>query len=257
VPTTSAAVPADPRPLSASVAETLFIDGSWQPAASGETFEATNPATGARIGTLSKGGRDDARRAIDAAHRAAPAWGRTSPFERAKVLERIAAEIERRKNELARRLTEDQGKPLRAEAYGEVDELVSYFKMAAADATRIEGLIPPSVDPAKRVLIYRVPKGVVGIITPWNWPYTMAAELIAPALAAGNTLVWNPARLTSLCSVALAEAILAADIPPGVFNLVTGSGELVGDEIAGHPRVGAVGFVGSTRTGQLIARRAS
>ena len=237
--------------------ETLFIDGRWQPSASGETFEATSPATGARIGTLSSGGREDASMAIAAAQRAFVTWGRTSPFGRAAVLERIAASIEARRDALARRLTEDQGKPLHAEAYGEVDELVLYFRRAAADATRIEGLIPPSIDPAKRVLIYRVPKGVVGIITPWNWPYTMAAELIAPALAAGNTVVWNPARLTSWCSVALAEAILAADLPNGVFNVVTGPGDTVGDEIAGDPRVGAVGFVGSTRTGELIARRAA
>jgi succinate-semialdehyde dehydrogenase/glutarate-semialdehyde dehydrogenase len=102
-----------------------------------------------------------------------------------------------------------------------------------------------------------VPKGVVGIITPWNWPYTMAAELIAPALAAGNAVVWNPARFTSWCSVALAEAILEADVPPGVFNLVTGPGEEVGDELAADARVAAIGFVGSTRTGQRIAQRAA
>jgi succinate-semialdehyde dehydrogenase/glutarate-semialdehyde dehydrogenase len=209
------------------------------------------------IGTLAQGDRDDARRAIEAAAQAAPGWGRTSPFERAAALERIAAAIESRRDELARVLTLDQGKPLHAEAYGEVDELVLYFRMAAADATRIEGLMPPSVDPAKRVLVYRVPKGVVGVITPWNWPYTMPAELIAPALAAGNTVVWNPARSTSWCSVALANAINEAGLPNGVFNLVTGPGDTVGDEIAGDSRVAAVGFVGSTRTGGAIARRAA
>src|SRR5205823_1777535 len=125
------------------------------------------------------------------------------------------------------------------------------------DATRIEGLLPPSVDPQKRVLVYRVPKGVVGVITPWNWPYTMPAELIAPALAAGNAVVWNPARLTSLCSVALAECIAEAGLPAGVFNLVTGPGDEVGDEIGGDPRVAAVGFIGSTRTGHRIAQRAA
>jgi len=257
VPSKSAALPVAASPAPSSRTETLFVEGRWLAAASGETFDAANPATGARIGTLSKGDRDDARRAIAAAHRAAPAWGRSSPFERAKVLERIGASIEARRDELARRLTEDQGKPLHAEAYGEVDELVLYFRMAAADATRIEGLIPPSVDPAKRVLIYRVPKGVVGVITPWNWPYTMPAELLAPALAAGNTVVWNPATFTSWCSIALAEAIIDADLPTGVFNLVTGPGGEVGDELAGHPKVGAVGFVGSTRTGEVIARRAA
>lgn len=242
---------------SSAAARTLFIGGSWRAAESGETFEATSPATGARIGTVSLGGRTDARAAIGAAHGAAPAWGRTSPFERAAALERIASSIEARRDDLARTLTLDQGKPLHAEAYGEVEELVLYFRMAAAEATRIEGLIPPSVDPAKRILVYRVPKGVVGVITPWNWPYTMPAELIAPALAAGNTVVWNPARFTSFCAVALAEAIVAADLPPGVFNLVTGPGEEVGDEIAGDPRVAAVGFVGSTRTGTKIAQRAA
>ena len=252
-----------PRPSASSAsaapapATTLYIGGAWRATVSGETFEATSPATGAQIGTLAKGGREDAHSAIKAAHEAAQAWGRTSPFERAAVLERIAASIEARKDELARRLTEDQGKPLHAEAYGEVEELALYFRMAAADATRIEGLIPPSVDPAKRVLIYRVPKGVVGIITPWNWPYTMPAELLAPALAAGNTVVWNPATFTSWCSVALAEAVIAAGLPPGVFNLVTGPGSEVGDEIAGDARVGAVSFVGSTRTGETIARRAA
>jgi acyl-CoA reductase-like NAD-dependent aldehyde dehydrogenase len=236
---------------------TLYLDGRWEAAASGTTFEATNPATGALIGTLANGGRADANRAIEAASRVAPGWGRTSPFERAALLERIAANIDERRDDLARVLSLDQGKPLHAEAYGEVDELIAYFRMAAADATRIEGLIPPSVDPAKRVLVYRVPKGVVGVITPWNWPYTMAAELIAPAIAAGNTVVWNPARFTSWCSVAFAKAIEAADLPRGVFNVVTGPGQEVGDEIAGDHRVAAVGFVGSTRTGAHIARRAA
>jgi acyl-CoA reductase-like NAD-dependent aldehyde dehydrogenase len=241
----------------ATAAPTLFIDGSWQAAANGQTFEASNPATGQVIGTLAEGGRADASLAIEAAARAAGPWGRTSPFERAAALERIAGTIERRRDELARALTEDQGKPLHAEAYGEVEELVLYFRMAAADATRIEGMLPPSVDPNKRVLVYRVPKGVVGVITPWNWPYTMPAELIAPALAAGNAVVWNPARLTSQCSVALAACIAEGGLPPGVFNLVTGPGDEVGDELAGDPRVAAIGFVGSTKTGARIAQRAA
>ncbi len=243
--------PASQRPT------TLFIDGAWHDAADDQTFKATNPATGAGLGALARGSRADAGRAIEAAHRVAPSWGRTSPFERAKALERVADAIEASRDHLARALTLDQGKPLQAEAYGEVEELILYFRMAAADATRIEGLLPPSVDPAKRVLIYRVPKGVVGVITPWNWPYTMPAELIAPALAAGNAVVWNPARNTSWCSVELARCIVEADLPAGVFNLVTGPGDEVGDEIAGDPRVAVVGFVGSTTTGGRIARRAA
>ncbi|HYL40976.1 MAG TPA: aldehyde dehydrogenase family protein [Candidatus Binatus sp.] len=233
----------------------LFIDGDWTEPLAGGTFDAHNPATGEIIGRVALGARRDAQLAIDAANRAAAGWARQTPFDRARVLERIAEAIERRRDGLARILTLDQGKPLQAEAYGEVDELILYFRMAAADATRLEGLMPPSTDPGKRVLVYRVPKGVVGVITPWNWPYTMPGELIAPALAAGNAVVWNPARFTSLCSVALAEAIAEADLPAGVFNLVTGPGSDVGDELASHPEVPAVGFVGSTATGRRIAER--
>jgi succinate-semialdehyde dehydrogenase/glutarate-semialdehyde dehydrogenase len=241
---------------------TLYIDGAWAPARSGATVEATNPATGAAIGRVASGTRDDARRAIEAAARAvAPGTGSTwatwSPFDRAAVMDRIVEILTRRRDELARALTEDQGKPLLAESYDEVDELIVYFRMAAADATRLHGLLPPSVDAAKRVLVQRVPRGVVGVITPWNWPYTMAAEVFAPALAAGNSVVWNPALHTSLCSTLLAACIAEADLPAGVFNLVTGPGIEVGDEIASHPLTAAVGFVGSTATGHRVAERAA
>lgn len=235
----------------------LFLGGAWIEASGAGTFEATNPATGELIGSVALGTRADAARAIQAAANAAPGWARTTPFERAAALERVAGIVERRREELARVLTRDQGKPLVAEAREEVEELLAYVRMAAADATRIEGLLPPSIDRDKRILVYRVPKGVVSVITPWNWPYTMPAELIAPALAAGNTVVWNPARSTSVCSVALAECFAEADLPPGVFNLVTGPGADVGDELASNPAVAAVGFIGSTATGHRIAERAA
>lgn len=234
----------------------MFIDGAWCEAASGAMFDATNPATGEVIARVPRGGRADAERAIAAALAARPGWQRTSAFDRAAALERVAAHIEARRDALAEALTLDQGKPLQAEAYGEVDELLVYFRMAAADATRLDGLMPPSVDPNKRVLVYRVPVGVVGVITPWNWPYTMPAEMIAPALAGGNTVVWNPASHTSYCATVLAACLADADLPPGVFNVVTGPGAEVGDELAGHPDVAAVGFIGSTVTGRRIAERA-
>jgi succinate-semialdehyde dehydrogenase/glutarate-semialdehyde dehydrogenase len=235
----------------------LFVDGAWAEAASGETFEATSPSTGDRIALIARGGRPDARRAIAAASLAGAAWAARSPFERAAALERVAAIITSRRDELARTLTLDQGKPLHAEAYGEVDELIAYFTMAAADATRLDGLLMPSMDAAKRVLVYRVPLGVVGVITPWNWPYTMPGELIAPALASGNTVVWNPASNTSLCAVRLAECLADADLPPGVFNLVTGPGAEVGDEIAANPGTAAIGFIGSVEAGLRVAVRAA
>jgi acyl-CoA reductase-like NAD-dependent aldehyde dehydrogenase len=234
----------------------MYVDGSWAAAVSGAAFEARSPSSGRLIGTLAKGGREDARRAIAAASAAQPGWAARSAFDRAAALNRVAAVLDSRRDELATALTLDQGKPLHAEAYGEVEELIVYFRMAAADATRLDGMMPPSVDPRKRILVYRVPMGVVGIITPWNWPYTMPAEMIAPALAGGNTVVWNPATATSLCSTVLAECIVAADLPAGVFNLVTGPGSEVGDELAGHPDVAAVGFIGSTSTGRRIQERA-
>ncbi|MER3417840.1 MAG: aldehyde dehydrogenase [Chloroflexota bacterium] len=246
------------RPPAASHETTrLFVDGRWVAAERGATFIAWNPSTGEPIGAVARGSRRDAAAAIEAAGRAFPAWSRRTPFDRARFMERIAQVIDRRRDDLARTLTLDQGKPLHAEAYAEVEELIAYFEMAAADAVRVEGLILPSVSPQKRVLVQRVPRGVVGVISPWNWPYTMPAEILAPALAAGNTVVWNPASSTSLCATRLAECIVEADLPDGVFNLVTGPGAEVGDELSANPGTAAVGFVGSTETGRRVAERAA
>jgi acyl-CoA reductase-like NAD-dependent aldehyde dehydrogenase len=216
-----------------------------------------SPATGESLGTLPEGTREDAQRAIAAANAARRDWAARSAFDRAAALERVAELIEERRDDLARTLTLDQGKPLHAEAYGEVEELVVYWRMAAADATRLAGSLPPSVDAAKRVLAYRVPRGVVGVITPWNWPYTMPAEVIAPALAAGNAVVWAPAPSTSVCAVKLAECIVDAELPAGVFSMVLGPGPVVGDEIAANPGTHAVGFIGSVATGLQVAARAA
>jgi acyl-CoA reductase-like NAD-dependent aldehyde dehydrogenase len=235
----------------------MYVAGAWTESESGARTEATSPATGQAIGSVPKGTREDARRAIAAANAAAGEWARRSPFERAGAMERVAEIVLERRDELARTLTLDQGKPLRGEAYAEVDELLEYWRMAAADATRLEGLMPPSADPSKRVLAYRVPRGVVGAISPWNWPYTMAAELLAPALAAGNAVVWAPATTTSVCAVKLAECIVDAELPAGVFNLVTGPGRVVGDEVAANPGTHAIGFIGSTETGRRVAERAA
>jgi succinate-semialdehyde dehydrogenase/glutarate-semialdehyde dehydrogenase len=172
-------------------------------------------------------------------------------------MERVAGLVEDRRDDLARALTLDQGKPLHAEAYDEVDELVAYWRMAAADATRISGAMPPSVDAAKRILQYRVPRGVVGVITPWNWPYTMPAEVIAPALAAGNAIVWVPAPTTSVCAVKLAECVIDAELPAGVFSMVLGPGPVVGDEVASSAGTHAIAFIGSVATGLHVAARAA
>lgn len=236
----------------------MHIAGSWtngsRPAA---RMEATSPATGEMIGSVPEGSRVDVRRAVSAANDAWCNWAALSPFERAGAMERVVELILQRRDELACTLTLDQGKPLFAEAYDEVDELAEYFRMAGEDAKRLEGSMPPSTDAGKRILAYRVPRGVVGVITPWNWPYTMPGELIAPALASGNAVVWAPAPTTSVCAVLLSRCIVDAGLPPGVFNMITGPGGIVGDEIANNPGTQTVAFIGSIATGHKVAERAA
>jgi acyl-CoA reductase-like NAD-dependent aldehyde dehydrogenase len=243
--------------MATATAGQMFVAGEWQDSASGETFEATSPATGERIGTVPQGDRSDAQRAIDAARGASDGWARKTAFERAAKMGAVAEIIESRRDELARTLTLDQGKPLHTEAFGEVDELVEYWRMAAEDAKRLGGELPNSFSPGKRVMLVRRPRGVVGVISPWNWPYTMPAELVAPALACGNAVVWTPAPSTAVCAVALASCIADADLPPGIFNLVTGPGPVVGDEIARNPGTDGVAFIGSTATGRRVAQAAA
>jgi acyl-CoA reductase-like NAD-dependent aldehyde dehydrogenase len=234
----------------------MFVDGAWTSAASEETFTALSPSSGEEIGRLPQGAREDAQRAIDAANRASDAWARLTAFDRAAAMHRVADAVETRRDELAHTLTLDQGKPLQ-ESRDEVEELIQYWRNAAEDGKRLEGRLANSFTAGKRVLLVRRPRGVIGVITPWNWPYTMPAELIAPALASGNTVVWTPAPSTAIAAVALAECVAEADLPPGVFNLVTGPGATVGDEIARNPGTHGIGFIGSTATGQKVAAAAA
>jgi succinate-semialdehyde dehydrogenase/glutarate-semialdehyde dehydrogenase len=234
----------------------LFIGGAWRPATDGATSTALSPATGEQLGGVAEGTRTDAAAAVAAAVAGFAGWASETAFARARVLHRVADACAARRDELARAATLDQGKPL-SESFDEVDELVAMWRGAAEDGIRLEGSIPPSSNPGKRVLVMRRPVGPVAVVTPWNWPYTMPAEIVAPALAVGNTVVWTPAPTTAYCSALLAECIADADLPPGVFNFVTGPGPVVGDELVGHPDIAAVGFIGSTATGLRIAARAA
>jgi acyl-CoA reductase-like NAD-dependent aldehyde dehydrogenase len=235
----------------------MFVGGDWRAALDGAEDRAFSPATGEDLGAVAQGDRENARQVVAAATKANPGWAAETAFARAAALHRVADVCERRRDELARACTLDQGKPLHSESYDEVDELIAMWRAAAEDGIRLEGAIPNSSTPGARVLLMRRPLGVVAVVTPWNWPYTMPAEIVAPALATGNTVVWTPAPSTAVCSGLLAECVAEADLPPGVFNFVLGPGPVVGDEIVSHPGTAAVGFIGSTATGRRIAERAA
>ena len=201
----------------------IFVDGCWRRGGGG-LADATSPSTGRVFATLSLADRADVDEAVRSAREAASSWAARSAFERSAVLGEVAAIVRHRRQQLAAALTEDQGKPLASEARDEVDELLKYFEMASQDAVRLHGELAPSVSAERRALMMRVPLGVVGVVTPWNWPYTMMAELVAPALAAGNAVMWVPAPTTSACSSLLAAAIVDAGLPRGVFNFLPGAG---------------------------------
>ena len=234
----------------------LYVGGSWRSGGGGTAY-AVSPSTGEVFATVAVADRADVDAAVVAGAAAFGEWAATSAFDRAAACERIVAGIGSRREELASALTQDQGKPLVAEAYDEVDELAVYFTMAGEDAKRMAGTLPASTSADRRVLTTRVPLGVIGVVSPWNWPYTMGAEIFAPALAAGNTVVWVPAPTTTACCALLAEILAGAGLPSGLFNFVSGPGPVVGDAVVGHPLVAGVGFVGSVETGGKVAARAA
>ena len=233
----------------------LHIGGQWRPGAAG-VADAVSPSSGEVFATTAVAGPADVDDAVASAAAGWPAWAVASPFERAGWCEQIAAAVAARRGELAEILTRDQGKPL-AEAADEVDELGVYFRMAGEDAKRREGSLPASTSAGRRVLTVRVPLGVIAVVSPWNWPYTMGAELFAPAMAAGNVVIWVPAPSTTACCAVLAEVIAGTGLPPGVFNFVPGPGPVVGDALVAHAGVAGVGFVGSVQTGASVAARAA
>ncbi|MGP3534402.1 aldehyde dehydrogenase family protein [Microbacterium sp. RD1] len=235
----------------------LLIGGEWVDSASGEVFTSTDPSTGEVIAELQKGNVDDVDRAVAAAREAAAVLRGTGVEQRAAWCEAVAGELERRVDEIAAVLSAEQGKPVGAEARGEVLTAAKGFRDAAGHVRHLDGTIPFAEDPNVRVLSIRRPRGVYAVITPWNFPVNIPTEYLAPALATGNAVVWVPAPTTSHVAVLLAEAITAAGVPAGTLNLITGPGAVVGDAAVAHPGVDAVGFTGSTVTGQSIARRAA
>ena len=193
----------------------MFVDGQWVESESGAALRRRQPRD--RRGHRPGAEGHARRRAASGRGRSQgpqERWPASRAFERSKRLHRIAEAIEKRREELGHLLTLDQGKPLVAEALGEVDEAAEYFRIAAEDLKRLEGRVLPSASPSKLVFARHYPRGVYGMITPWNWPLTMAAELIAPALAAGNTVVWTPATSTSV-DLGRADGVHRRGRPPG------------------------------------------
>ncbi|HJV71689.1 NAD-dependent succinate-semialdehyde dehydrogenase [Ideonella sp.] len=229
-----------------------FIDGAWVDANDGSTVDVVNPATHERLATVPNAGGAEARTAIVAAERALLDWRERTAEERARLLRHWAELVLSRQQDLARIMTLEQGKPL-AEARAEIVYAASYIEWFAEEARRLYGDVIPSPWSDRKLLAVKEPVGVCAAITPWNFPAAMITRKVAPALAAGCTIVVKPASQTPLSALALARLAELAGIPPGVVNVVTGSASAIGGELASNPTVRKLSFTGSTEVGRTLA----
>jgi succinate-semialdehyde dehydrogenase/glutarate-semialdehyde dehydrogenase len=234
-----------------------FLAGEWANADSGGTVDVNNPATGVKLGTVPRMGAAEARRAIEAAAKAMPAWAAKNAKDRAIILRRWADLMIANQDDLATLMTAEQGKPL-AEAKGEIAYAASFLEWFGEEAKRIYGDIIPGHQPDKRILVLRQPVGVVAAITPWNFPAAMITRKVAPALAAGCTIVCKPATQTPYSAFAMAELASRAGVPAGALSILTGDASAIGGELTSNPIVRKVTFTGSTEIGKkLMAQSAS
>lgn len=237
----------------------ILIGGKWQPAQSGRVLDVIEPSTGQAMGSIAAGDVADVALAVEAAARAFEdgRWSRKSPAEREAILHRLADLMERDAEFLATVETLDNGKPIDASRAVDVPDAIRCLRYMAGWPTKIDGRTLPGSDPAAPLaLTVRQPVGVVAAITPWNFPLCMAVQKIAPALAAGCTVVLKPAEQTSLTALHLGALALEAGIPDGVLNIVTGLGAIVGNALVADPRVAKISFTGSTATGIRIGKAA-
>ena len=236
-----------------------YIAGAWQPAGQDREFDVRNPADESLIARVPDSAAYDARRAADAAHAAFPGWRSKTADERARVLKKWHALIVQHQEEIGELISREQGKPI-AEGRGEVAYSAGYVEWFAEEAVRANGEIIAAPVTHRRLLVVKEPVGVVAVVTPWNFPAAMIARKIAPALAAGCTVVAKPAEDTPLTSLLLVELAEQAGVPPGVLNIVTASreraGEVVGAWLA-DGRVRKISFTGSTQVGKLLARESA
>ncbi|MCH2144373.1 MAG: NAD-dependent succinate-semialdehyde dehydrogenase [Phycisphaerales bacterium] len=234
-----------------------LIAGSWCPADSGGTFPVLDPADDGLVAEVPECGIAETRRAIEAAHAAHPPFLARPAAERVDMLRRLSALMDDRVDELASILTSEQGKPL-AEARGEIAYARSYLDGAAWEAERmamVEELDPERT--GKAILVRRAAVGATAAITPWNFPIAMLTKKVGPAFAMGCTMVLKPAEHTPLSALAFGELCIEAGVPDGVMNIVTGSPEVIGEELMGNPLIRKVSFTGSTEVGRILVRGAS
>lgn len=236
--------------------QTGLIGGAWKSAASGKVVDVINPATQAVIGTVPDMGGAETRAAIEAANAAFGLWKKKTHAERAALLEKWFALMIEHIDDLGLMLTIEQGKPLE-EAKGEIRYGASFVKWFAEEARRISGGTIPSPTPDRRIVVLKEPVGVCGIITPWNFPNAMITRKVAPALAAGCTVVIKPSEFTPYSALALGVLAERAGIPTGVINIVTGMPTEIGNEIMANETVRKISFTGSTRVGSLLMRGAA
>ena len=228
-----------------------YIDGAWIDADGGKTFAVTNPANGEVIAEVASCGTDETRRAIGVAEQAMISWRRRSAKERAALLRRWYELMMESQEDLAQILTAEQGKPL-AEARGEIAYGANYIEWFSEEAKRIYGDTIPAPGNDKRIVVIKQPVGVVACITPWNFPNAMLTRKIAPALAAGCTVVCKPANATPLSAFAFTELAHRAGIPAGVINVVAGRTSEIGAEMTSNPVVRKLTFTGSTEVGKML-----
>lgn len=228
-----------------------YIDGQWLDADSGDTFAVTNPANGETLASVARVGKAETRRAIAAANNALPAWRDMTAKARSLILKRWFALMQEHKEDLARILSAEQGKPL-AESRGEVDYGASFIEWFAEEGKRVYGDVIPNDKPDRRLVVIKQPVGVVAAITPWNFPIAMITRKAGPALAAGCTMVLKPASETPLSALALAELAERAGIPAGVFNVVAGRAREIGTELTHSETIRKLSFTGSTEIGRQL-----
>src|SRR5499427_3996702 len=233
-----------------------FIAGEWVDAASGETFESTSPATGELIGTFPRSGAEDVDRAVEAARAAYEQWRLVPAPARGEILYRFGALVRHHKDELALLMSREMGKVL-PEAGGDVQEAIDMSFYMAGEGRRLFGQTTPSELRDKFNMSVRQPIGVVGVITPWNFPIAIPSWKIAPALVCGNTVVFKPATDTPLLGERFVELLDEAGLPAGVINIVHGGGGAVGDRLVKHPDVRVITLTGSRETGVEVMRNAA